>query len=98
MELTLDFNPRKWQSSALASWSLDMKGIAKVVTGGGKTTFALLCMEQFLSRYPSGRCIILVPSIALLDQWFVEIVSDTDIDQNDISVYGGGSFLEALKK
>jgi superfamily II DNA or RNA helicase len=91
IELEIDFTPRKWQSNALASWSVNMSGIAKVVTGGGKTTFAMLCIEQYFSIHQTGRCIVLVPSIALLDQWFVEFISDTNIDEQDISIYGGGS-------
>ena len=98
IELDIDFTPRKWQSNALASWSVNMSGIAKVVTGGGKTTFAMLCIEQYFSIHPNGRCIILVPSIALLDQWFVEFISDTDINEKDISIYGGGSIPKGPKK
>jgi superfamily II DNA or RNA helicase len=91
MEVHLTGQPREWQSKALAAWTLDMKGIAKVVTGGGKTTFAMLCIEQYFSTNPDGRCVILVPSIALLDQWYVEFISDTSIEDSDISIYGGGT-------
>ncbi len=75
-----------------------MHGIAKVVTGGGKTTFAMLCIEQYFSKYPNGRCIILVPSVALLDQWLVEIISETDISEKNISIYGGGSKPDEPRK
>ena len=85
------FVPRKWQSQALAAWSLDMRGIAKVVTGGGKTSFAMMCIEQYFSSTPNGSCTVLVPSIALLDQWYVDFLSDTDIGDDEISIYGGGS-------
>ena len=98
MDMSDDFIPRKWQLRALASWSVEMRGIAKVVTGGGKTSFALMCMKQYFKIFPNGKCIILVPSIALLDQWYVDIVSDTNIPEQDISVYGGGSKPEIYSK
>jgi superfamily II DNA or RNA helicase len=68
-----------------------MRGIAKVVTGAGKTSFAMMCMEQYFALYPKGRCTILVPSIALLDQWYVDLIDETSIESKQISVYGGGS-------
>ncbi len=98
MDMSDDFMPRKWQLRALASWSVEMRGIAKVVTGGGKTSFALMCMKQYFRIFPNGKCIILVPSIALLDQWYVDIISDTNITKEDISVYGGGSKPETYSK
>ena len=83
---------------ALASWSVGMKGIAKVVTGGGKTSFALMCMEQYFSSNQEGRCVILVPSIALLDQWYVDIIDGTTLEQSQISVFGGGNKPNTYRK
>ena len=34
--------PRKWQKYALAEWNKNMRGVASVVTGGGKTMLALI--------------------------------------------------------
>lgn len=61
--------PRKWQEDAIKSWKNNMTGIAKVVTGGGKTVFAGMCINKFLS---SGheRIVIIVPTTALRDQWY----------------------------
>ena len=37
---------RKWQQIALDEWTrADNRGIASVVTGGGKTIFALACAK-----------------------------------------------------
>ena len=52
----------------------------------------MLCIEQYFSTNPDGRCVILFPClIALLDQWYVEFISDTSIEDSDISIYGGGT-------
>ena len=36
---------RAWQQEALEEWSINFSGIAQVVTGGGKTFFAIACMD-----------------------------------------------------
>ena len=81
--------PRAWQSEALDSWRSPLRGIASVVTGGGKTTFALMCMEFFRSKYPSGRFVIVVPTQALLDQWYVSLREDLSVPANEISTFSG---------
>ena len=98
MDILEPFAPRKWQMRALASWSIGMQGIAKVVTGGGKTSFAMMCMEQYFSSNKQGRCVILVPSVALLDQWYVDIIDDTTLEHSEISVFGGGNKSQTYGK
>ena len=83
--------PRKWQRYALEAWSFQMKGIVKVVTGGGKTIFSLLCMNDFFVKNPNGICVIVVPTIALMDQWLVEIIENTNVPEESIAMYGGGN-------
>jgi superfamily II DNA or RNA helicase len=83
-------SPRKWQRYALEAWSFQMKGIIKVVTGGGKTIFSLFCMKNFFTNNPDGICVIVVPTIALMDQWFVEIIENTNVTEDSIAMYGGG--------
>lgn len=65
------------------------RGIAKVVTGGGKTVFAGLCITQFWSQRPDGRIIVLVPTTSLLDQWFVALQEDLALTDHDIATYSG---------
>ena len=50
---------RAWQEEALNQW-LDngSKGIAKVVTGGGKTFFAFACMLEISKLHP--KCVFLL--------------------------------------
>ena len=64
------------------------KGIIKVVTGGGKTFFAIYCIKKYL-EISNHEILILVPSIQLLDQWAYEIKNNINekislmaVDQN----------------
>ena len=45
-----DFKLRSWQKEAMSVWSKEMKGVVSVVTGGGKTFFALMCVIKFLEN------------------------------------------------
>ena len=82
-------SPRDWQSDALESWRHSLRGIASVVTGGGKTTFALMCMQVFRRRYPTGRFVIVVPTLALVDQWYVSLREDLRVLNDSIAVFSG---------
>lgn len=86
---TLGKSPRVWQSEALRSWSRELRGIASVVTGGGKTLFAQMCMELFRERYPSGRFVIVVPTLALVDQWYVSLREDLHVPVGQIAAFSG---------
>ncbi|MBC7488849.1 MAG: DEAD/DEAH box helicase [Glaciimonas sp.] len=69
-------------------WLENMRGVVSAVTGAGKTTFALLCIEAFKRKEPTGQIIILVPTIALADQWAVELISDLGVDASSIVSVG----------
>ena len=86
---TLTKTPRAWQSEALGAWRESLRGIASVVTGGGKTTFAQMCMQVFRESYPEGRFVIVVPTLALLDQWHVSLREDLMIPEEAIASYSG---------
>lgn len=89
-DLELKFSPRKWQIIALRKWlSCDLTGIIQVVTGGGKTHFAHMCMVEFLKKNPNGQVFIIVPTLSLLDQWILSLVENLSIDKNQISEYSG---------
>lgn len=71
---------RRWQELALRAWTSEgKKGIVSVVTGGGKTFFALTCIKEFQRFTPAATVLITVPTAALLDQWFEETVSFFDM-------------------
>ena len=74
---------------ALEVWTKELRGVVQVVTGGGKTVFSYLCIRRFFEEYPSGRAIIVVPTLALLDQWFIDICDATDLDESQVACYSG---------
>jgi len=92
------FEPRRWQSEALKFWINQFSGVVSVVTGGGKTIFAELCMEEFFKKFPSGIVIIIVPTLALLDQWYVSLIDEFLVLQEDISIFSGEEKSKHFKK
>ena len=87
---------RQWQEKAFPLWWAKKRGIVKVVTGGGKTVFAIHCLTKYLEEQKDNSIFIIVPSIALLDQWY-EGLQKTFGDK-DISRNGGGEHLENISK
>ena len=78
---------RSWQKFALDTWEhAGHRGIFEVATGGGKTTFALAARDELLRQRPGLRTVIVVPTKALLDQWYVEITETVGIDDEDIKI------------
>lgn len=83
----LQIEPRQWQRTALAAWTQNLRGVVSVVTGGGKTIFAEMCMAHFREQKPSGRFLIIVPTITLVDQWFVSLVEDLAVPKEEIACF-----------
>lgn len=81
--------PRLWQRRALDEWRTRMRGVASVVTGGGKTIFAFLCMHEFWKEHEDGRVVIVVPTVTLLDQWYVGLQEDLGVPANAIACFSG---------
>ena len=65
--------PRQWQREALDAWTSEFRGVVSVVTGAGKTFFAMQCMLAVWDTRPQTRVLIVVPTIALMDQWRVAL-------------------------
>jgi superfamily II DNA or RNA helicase len=83
-----NFNLRPWQSSALQAWrNAGHSGIVEVVTGGGKTRFALAAIQEFLGREALSAIAVLVPTTALQDQWYVNLTSDLGIPAESICLW-----------
>ena len=91
----LSNRPRDWQKNAIKSW-VDNKhrGIAKVVTGGGKTFFALMCIKKLADENPELRFFVVVPTLALRDQWTLDIIDDLGVPNEDIYCHGIDSTLK----
>ena len=87
---------REWQEKAFPLWWAKKRGIIKVVTGGGKTFFAIHCLKQYLEDDPKKNILIVVPSIALLDQWYESL--SQEFKSKEISLNGGGEQTNGLKK
>lgn len=76
---------RAWQQRALDLWRQnDRRGIVSVVTGGGKTVYALACIED--TKAPS--VLVVVPTLALLDQWWEESASYFGLGLDEINILG----------
>jgi superfamily II DNA or RNA helicase len=80
----LKYELRKWQEEAFKVWEHGMKGIVRVVTGGGKTIFAELCAAKFLATRPDGVVVIIVPTITLQDQWRSSLIAELGVKDTDI--------------
>jgi superfamily II DNA or RNA helicase len=60
-----------WQAEALARWdSAGRRGIVEAVTGSGKTHVALGAIERLYAENKCLSTLIVVPTIALMDQWY----------------------------
>ena len=81
-------NLRKWQKEALPIWKKQKRGVVKVITGAGKTYFAIKCIQDVLNS-PKGpkKVLILVPTINLLDQWVLDLQKHL---KQKIDKLGGG--------
>lgn len=87
--LSLRLPPRDWQTRALSAWAVARRGIVKVVTGGGKTVFAQMCLSDFFAEVRDGQALIVVPSLSLLDQWWVALQDESDVPAHDIGLLSG---------
>lgn len=82
---------RAWQAEALVEWrNRGNRGVAAVATGGGKTIFAYACMLDLLAQQADARFVILVPTVALQDQWAVGLTDDLGVSSAELALFGGG--------
>lgn len=84
----------RWQKEAKkAWWDNNGRGIVKVVTGAGKTIFALSLISDLYNStaYKEGglKTVIVVPTSALLDQWLVGLLDRMSIHREKIGVFYG---------
>lgn len=83
---------RKWQAAALPRWvDQGRRGIVSVVTGGGKTVFSLLCIREAAP----DTSLIVVPTVALLDQWWEEAASFFGLALDEVNIVTGRSRLRS---
>lgn len=66
----------KWQEDCLEAWKNNrQRGIVNVVTGAGKTFLACAAVEYLQSIQQGLRVRIVVPTVALAQQWHHELLS-----------------------
>lgn len=94
----LTVSPREWQAAALKKWQKNFKGIASIVTGGGKTLFAFLCILKFIEKYPAKSIIIIVPTLTLLDQWYLSLIEELNVEPSAIACFSSQESSKVLKK
>lgn len=81
-------NFKEWQTKAYSLWkNSGFRGTVKAATGTGKTFVALKVIEQ----HPYETILIVVPTIALQNQWYNEIVDNNIAQPNDIGLVNGHS-------
>lgn len=62
--------PREYQKLAFNNWKDNkQKGLFAMATGTGKTITSLNCLLEIYKHTGSYKAIILVPTVALVDQW-----------------------------
>lgn len=71
----LRFDPRPWQTAAIAAWvKANRRGVVEAATGTGKTAVALAAAEHLHGDVGDRlRMVIVVPSIPLARQWRREV-------------------------
>ena len=75
--MILNNSLRKWQLIAWNEFKKNLyKGIIEVATGGGKTIFALYAFQELLKKNIDLKMLVVVPTTALQDQWFVNFRED----------------------
>lgn len=87
--------PREYQKEAFNNWvKKDYSGVFAMATGTGKTITSLNCLLNIYNETKSYKAIILVPSIALLNQWEIEVKSFNF--KNIIKIGGGNNWEKEL--
>jgi superfamily II DNA or RNA helicase len=78
---------RAWQDDAIKAWNASsQRGCMEVATGGGKTTLALAIFQRLRDKDINFRILVVVPTTALLDQWFLALQDDLGLDPEDIKI------------
>ena len=90
---TQGYSLRPFQQRAVDAWVTGVPGrpctgTIAVVTGGGKTLIALSCIERASEQEPDLRIAIVVPTIALAEQWVDVVQSYTNLDPSDVGLIG----------
>jgi superfamily II DNA or RNA helicase len=87
---------RDWQVTALEKWAKnEYRGIAEVATAGGKTFFAISGIKNWLRLFPEGKILIIVPTTALQDQWYISLIDELRLPKNDVNTWPESTNLQS---
>ena len=78
-----------WQEECVNKWLEEKRGTIKVVTGAGKTILGLAIIERLQAEDKNLRVAIVVPTIVLQDQWYDEILRNSNPPKASIGKLGG---------
>jgi superfamily II DNA or RNA helicase len=87
-EMTQGVTLYNWQQQCIDKYN--GSGIVKVVTGAGKTMFALAAVEKMQNSHPDLKVLIVVPTIVLMNQWYDVICKHSNLPSSAIGRLGGG--------
>jgi superfamily II DNA or RNA helicase len=78
--------PRPYQNEAIEAWrSASNRGVVVLPTGAGKTLVALMSIASL-----GTTTLICVPTLDLLGQWRTSLLSNTNLSEDEVGVWGGG--------
>ena len=80
----------EWQNEAKTLFLTKNKLVAEVVTGAGKTHFAINCLKDILTKNPSYNVLIVSPKIVILQNWQKELL-------REFSLFNIGLYYGELK-
>lgn len=89
LEWQLQDSLYSWQSKFLERWMKQKRGIAKVVTGAGKTHLAMAIIQEMKKIEPNLTVTIVVPTIVLLEQWYDNLIEKLHVEPSKIALKGG---------
>ncbi len=82
----VDMQPRPYQAEALEAWkAAAYKGVVVLPTGAGKTLVAFTALAAL-----NTTTLICVPTLDLLAQWRASLLSNTNLTEEEVGVWGGG--------
>lgn len=86
---------RRWQQDALAEWLPLRSGCVEVATGGGKTLFSFACWSALGKEPP---VVVIVPTRALADQWFVNAREDGGLQETEVRILSSKTNVRDLRR
>ena len=95
-ELRERFSLEPWQGEAVSAWLASeppglgpRHGILDIYTGAGKTVVALGAMAAVAAEAPATKFAVVVPTIALAQQWVAAVAERTTLPAARVGQVGG---------